>query len=150
MSSIKYTFTSLHALRVYQAGVIDGEPYLQLTTPGSSAVDLRVVTDYRIPSGARVALQLGVRIDPSDFWPCCGLLLPRTSLWDKYGLLVGNSIGLINADSCTPEDELFLMVANTSDSLVRLKAGQRVAQYLPIKSLSGYPFEYVESEDLKA
>jgi dUTP pyrophosphatase len=73
-----------------------------------------------IPSG--IALRIG---DPE--W--CGLVLPRSGLGHRQGLVLGNAIGLIDADY---EGPLLISVWNRSppgqSMPVRIEPGDRIAQ----------------------
>jgi dUTP pyrophosphatase len=73
-----------------------------------------------IPSG--IAFRIG---DPE--W--CGLVLPRSGLGHRQGLVLGNAVGLIDADY---EGPLLISVWNrnpaASDGPIRIEPGDRIAQ----------------------
>jgi dUTP pyrophosphatase len=58
------------------------------------------------------------------------LLVPRSSLPIKKGLLIPNGIGIIDQDFCGPKDELHLEVLNFTNKKVKIKKGERIAQGL--------------------
>lgn len=94
-------------------------------TPGSAGCALRAcITEdqtiwpnqaLRVPAGIRVALPPG--------WVM--LLLPRSGLGGKNGLVLGNLVGLIDPDF---RGEIELVLWNRSDEMVLLRPGMRVAQ----------------------
>ena len=71
---------------------------------------------------AGIAFRIG---DPH--W--CGLVLPRSGLGHRQGLVLGNAVGLIDADY---EGSLFMSVWNRnpadSAALIPIKPGDRIAQ----------------------
>jgi dUTP pyrophosphatase len=72
-----------------------------------------------VPSG--IAFRIG---DPE--W--CGLVLPRSGLGHRQGLVLGNAVGLIDADY---EGPLLISVWNrnpTGGDLIRIEPGDRIAQ----------------------
>lgn len=62
------------------------------------------------------------------------LVLPRSSLARKKGLLVPNSPGLIDADYCGSTDEIKIQVLNFRDKPVVIERGDRIAQGLFVKT----------------
>ena len=52
----------------------------------------------------------------------------RSSTPNKYGLILANSVGIIDQDYCGPEDELGLSVYNFKDKLVTIWKGDRIGQ----------------------
>lgn len=95
-------------------------------TEGSAGLDLRACTDgpvtlepgqcELIPTG--VALHIG---DPS----LAGMLLPRSGLGHKHGVVLGNLVGLIDSDY---QGQLMVSLWNRSDRAYTLEVGERMAQ----------------------
>lgn len=56
-----------------------------------------------------------------------GLLLPRSGLGHKHGIVLGNTIGLIDADY---QGEVMVSLKNTSDVPFTVEKGMRIAQLL--------------------
>lgn len=56
------------------------------------------------------------------------IIAPRSSLARKKGLVIPNSIGIIDQDYHGDEDEIMLQVMNITDDLVTVTAGERLAQ----------------------
>lgn len=62
------------------------------------------------------------------------LVLPRSSLARKKGLLIPNSPGLIDADYCGQNDEIKIQVLNFTNEVVVIERGDRIAQGLFVKT----------------
>lgn len=61
------------------------------------------------------------------------LVLPRSSMPKKKGLICPHSLGLIDHDYHGPEDEIFVQVQNVTDGPVTIERGERIAQGLLVK-----------------
>ena len=61
------------------------------------------------------------------------LVLPRSSLPRKKGLICPHSLGLIDLDYHGPKDEIFVQVQNITDAPVTVERGERIAQGLFVK-----------------
>lgn len=61
------------------------------------------------------------------------LVLPRSSLPRKKGLICPHSLGLIDHDYHGPNDEIFVQVQNITDAPVTVERGERIAQGLFVK-----------------
>ncbi len=61
------------------------------------------------------------------------LILPRSSLPRKKGLICPHSLGLIDQDYHGPKDEIFVQVRNVTDAPVTVERGERIAQGLFVK-----------------
>lgn len=107
-----------------------GIPLPAYATPGSAAMDLRaapaaVVT---LPPGASVLVPTGLAIHIADpGW--CALILPRSGLGHRHGLVLGNLTGLIDADYQGP---LLVSCWNRGDAPFTIRPGDRIAQLLVV------------------
>lgn len=61
------------------------------------------------------------------------LILPRSSLPRKKGLICPHSLGLIDQDYHGPKDEIFVQVQNVTNQPVTVERGERIAQGLFVK-----------------
>lgn len=61
------------------------------------------------------------------------LVLPRSSLPRKKGLICPHSLGLIDQDYHGPDDEIFVQVQNVTDAPVTVERGERIAQGLFVR-----------------
>lgn len=110
-------------------------------TPASAGVDLRAMLDapLRLEAGADALIPSGVAIhigDP-DF---CAVVLPRSGLGHKHGIVLGNLVGLIDADYQGP---LMISCWNRSDAAFTIAPGERIAQ-LVILPVVRAAFEVVD------
>jgi len=103
-------------------------PLPAYATTASAGLDLRAALDSPldlspgdtalIPSG--LAIHIG---DPG----LCALILPRSGLGHKHGIVLGNGTGLIDADYQGP---LMISVFNRSQTAFIIEPGDRIAQLL--------------------
>ena len=97
-------------------------------TTGSAGLDLRACVDetIQIEPGQTVLVKTGLSIyieDPN----VAGLILPRSGLGHKHGIVLGNLVGLIDSDY---QGELMVSVWNRSQTTFNLEPGERLAQYV--------------------
>ena len=95
-------------------------------TAGSAGVDLRAMIDapLTLEPGQRELIPTGLSIhiqDPS--W--CAMLMPRSGQGHKRGLILGNTIGLIDSDYQGP---LMVSLWNRGQSPQTIEIGERIAQ----------------------
>lgn len=67
---------------------------------------------------------LAIYIEDTNF---AGLILPRSGLGHKHGIVLGNLVGLIDSDY---QGELMVSVWNRSQTAFTLQPGERLAQYV--------------------
>ncbi|WP_299188476.1 dUTP diphosphatase [uncultured Psychrobacter sp.] len=99
-------------------------------TDGSAGIDLRACIDepLTIKSGAThlVGTGLAVYIQDPNY---AGMILPRSGLGHKHGIVLGNLVGLIDADY---QGELMVSVWNRSSEDFVLNPAERMAQYIVV------------------
>lgn len=103
-------------------------PMPTYATMGSAGLDLRACVDAAtvIEPGQTVLVKTGLSIyieDPHF----AGLILPRSGLGHKHGIVLGNLVGLIDSDY---QGELMVSVWNRSQTAFSLEPGERLAQYV--------------------
>lgn len=103
-------------------------PMPTYATTGSAGLDLRACVDEatQIEPGQTVLVKTGLAIyiqDPSF----AGLVLPRSGLGHKHGIVLGNLVGLIDSDY---QGELMVSVWNRGQTTFTLEPGERLAQYV--------------------
>ena len=97
-------------------------------TPGSAGLDLRACLDAPLTLGAN-AWQLvptGIAMylhDPGY----AALILPRSGLGHKHGIVLGNLVGLIDSDY---QGQLMVSAWNRSDEPFTIEPMERIAQLL--------------------
>jgi len=106
----------------------DSIPLPSYATEGSAAMDLRAAPESAVTlaPGDSVLVPTGLAIHIADpGW--CALILPRSGLGHKHGLVLGNLTGLIDADYQGP---LMISCWNRGGEAFTIQPGDRVAQLL--------------------
>jgi dUTP pyrophosphatase len=110
-------------------------------TQGSAGIDLRACLDEAIvlQPNTTVLVKTGMSIYIQDTG-YAGMILPRSGLGHKHGIVLGNLVGLIDSDY---QGELMVSVWNRGTTAFTLEPGERMAQYVlvPIMQTS---FDIVE------
>jgi dUTP pyrophosphatase len=101
-------------------------------TPGSAGLDLRVCIDapLQIAGGETVLLPTGLSIYIADS-NLAAVILPRSGLGHKHGIVLGNLVGLIDSDY---QGELKVSCWNRNQEHFTVEPGDRIAQlvFLPV------------------
>lgn len=116
-------------------------PMPSYATPGSAGLDLRACLPeaIQVEPGQTILVKTGMAIyieDPNY----AGLVLPRSGLGHKHGIVLGNLVGLIDSDY---QGELMVSVWNRGQTTFTLEPGERLAQYILVPVLQA-EFELVE------
>lgn len=121
-----------------------------MATIGSAGSDVRAclydedgekLKAIKIPAGGKAKIGTGLSFQLPDNHVM--LICPRSSMGVKKGLMLQNTIGVLDYDYT---GELLLFVKNTSDEAVIIEDGERIAQLLIIP----YPVvTYKEVDELK-
>ena len=95
-------------------------------TPGSAGLDLRACLDapLTLPPGAWQLVPTGMAIHLADPG-YAALILPRSGLGHKHGIVLGNLVGLIDSDY---QGQLMVSAWNRSDVAYTLAPMERLAQ----------------------
>ena len=103
-------------------------PLPSYATEGSAGLDLRALLDepLTLSPGDTVLIRTGLAIYISDPG-YAGLILPRSGLGHKHGIVLGNLVGLIDADY---QGELMVSCWNRSSEPFVMQPGERLAQYV--------------------
>ena len=116
---------------------IGGEwPLPAHATDGSAGLDLRAALDapLRLAGGDTALVPTGIAIHIADPG-LCAMVLPRSGLGHRHGLVLGNGTGLIDADYQGP---LLISIWNRGRESFTIEPGDRIAQLvvLPIARVS--------------
>jgi len=129
------TSSGAGARRRLQVRVLDPRigrdyPLPQYATEGSAGIDLRACIDaplelkpgdtQLIPSGIAIYLQ-----DPAY----AAIVLPRSGLGHKHGIVLGNLVGLIDSDY---QGQIFVSCWNRGQSTFTIQSGERIAQLVVV------------------
>ncbi|NCA70177.1 MAG: dUTP diphosphatase [Sphingobacteriia bacterium] len=108
-------------------------PLPQYATSGSAGLDLRAMLDEPLdlaPGDARLLpTGLAVHIAARNL---AGLLLPRSGLGHRHGIVLGNLVGLIDSDYQGP---LLVSCWNRGTAPFRIAVGERIAQLVLVPVL---------------
>ena len=102
-------------------------------TTGSAGLDLRAMLDEDLeilPNETKL-LTTGLSIyiaDPNY----AGLILPRSGLGHKHGIVLGNLVGLIDSDY---QGTLFVSCWNRGNNVFKITVGERIAQLVLVPVL---------------
>lgn len=113
-------------------------------TPGSAGLDLRALLDEPlvINPGETVLVRTGLAIHIGDPG-YAALILPRSGLGHKKGIVLGNLVGLIDSDY---QGELMLSIWNRSSEPYEVTPFERLAQLIVVPVVQP-EFRIVESFD---
>lgn len=116
-----------------QLKILDGRigtefPLPDYATDGSAGMDLRACVEdglcilpgetYLIPTGLAIHIE-----DPA----LAAVLLPRSGLGHKHGIVLGNLVGLIDSDY---QGQLFVSCWNRGQDSFTIQPGERIAQMI--------------------
>ena len=95
-------------------------------TPGSAGLDLRACLDapLTLAAGAWQLVPTGMAINLADPG-YAALILPRSGLGHKHGIVLGNLVGLIDSDY---QGQLMVSAWNRSASAFTIEPMERIAQ----------------------
>lgn len=119
-------------LKILDPRVGQAIPLPAPATPASAGMDLRAVIDAPLTlqpgESALVASGVAIHIGDPGY---CAVILPRSGLGHKHGLVLGNLVGLIDADYQGP---LMISCWNRSSMAYTIAPGDRIAQlvFLPV------------------
>ena len=119
-------------------------PLPTYATPGSAGLDLRACLDSAIvlEPGQTTLLPTGLAIhiaDPS----LAAMMLPRSGLGHKHGIVLGNLVGLIDSDY---QGQLMVSIWNRGQTTFTIEPGERVAQMIIVPVVQA-EFNLVEDFD---
>lgn len=116
-------------------------PLPDYATSGAAGVDLRACVDdaLNISPGETHLVPSGIAVHMADP-ELAAVILPRSGLGHKKGIVLGNLVGLIDSDY---QGQVMISVWNRGGEVVRIEPGDRIAQmvFVPIKRVA---FELVE------
>ncbi|HVT33978.1 MAG TPA: dUTP diphosphatase [Nevskiaceae bacterium] len=101
-------------------------PLPAYATGGSAGLDLRAVLDapLTLAPGATTLLKTGIAIHIAN--PAlAAVILPRSGLGHKHGIVLGNLVGLIDSDY---QGELMVSCWNRGVEAFTINPGERIAQ----------------------
>lgn len=119
-------------------------PLPHYATGGSAGLDMRACIDepLTVTPGETVLVPTGLAIHIGDSG-LAAVLLPRSGLGHKHGLVLGNLTGLIDSDY---QGQIFISCWNRGSKAYEIQPGERVAQmvFIPVEQVR---FDIVQSFD---
>ena len=119
-------------------------PLPEHATPGSAGMDLRACIDHTLTlkPGETELIPTGIAIHIEDAG-LAAVILPRSGLGHKHGIVLGNLVGLIDSDY---QGQLFVSCWNRGKDEFTIEVGDRIAQlvFVPVVQAD---FEVVEDFD---
>ena len=131
-------------LKILDSRIGDSIPLPTYTTSGSAGLDMRACIDevlsvapgetHLVPTGLAIHIE-----DPG----LAAVLLPRSGLGHKHGLVLGNLTGLIDSDY---QGQVYISCWNRSSSSYEVQPAERIAQmvFVPVEQVQ---FKLVEEFD---
>jgi dUTP pyrophosphatase len=117
-------------VRVLDSRIGSEYPLPQYATSGSAGVDLRACIEapLELKPGDTQLIPSGIAIHLSDPG-YAAIVLPRSGLGHKHGIVLGNLVGLIDSDY---QGQVFVSVWNRGQSTFTIQPGERIAQLVVV------------------
>ena len=134
-------------LKILDARLGEAFPLPDYATEGSAGMDLRAMleTPLELAPGQTELIPTGVAIHIGDP-TLAAVILPRSGLGHKHGIVLGNLVGLIDSDY---QGQLFVSCWNRGAAAFRIEVGERIAQLMLIPGVRAV-FERVDEFDASA
>lgn len=124
-------------MRKIQVKIIDKRlgsrfPLPAYATKGAAGLDLAACLDnpLRVSPGEAHLIPSGIAVHIGDP-EVAAVILPRSGLGHKHGIVLGNLVGLIDSDY---QGQIFISCWNRGTSVFTIQPGERIAQmvFVPI------------------
>ncbi len=134
-------------LKILDPRVGDAIPLPHYATAGSAGLDMRACIDepVTVAPGDTVLIPTGLAIHIADA-SLAAVLLPRSGLGHRHGLVLGNLTGLIDSDY---QGQVFVSCWNRGSKSYEIKPAERIAQmvFVPVEQVRFDVVEEFESSD---
>ena len=129
-------------LKILDSRVGDSIALPNYATDGAAGLDMRACIDeaLTVEPGETVLVPSGLAIHIEDT-QLAAVLLPRSGLGHKHGLVLGNLTGLIDSDY---QGQIFISCWNRSQKPYEIQPGERIAQMVFVL-VEQVKFEIVEA-----
>ena len=129
-------------LKILNSRVGNELPLPKHATAGSAGLDLRACLDapLELAPGETKLIPTGIAIHIADP-QLAAVIIPRSGLGHKHGIVLGNLVGLIDSDY---QGELMISCWNRGGASFRIEPGERVAQLVVVPVVQ-VEFDVVES-----
>ena len=123
-------------LKILDPRLGDSIPLPHYTTDGSAGLDMRACIDtvVTVKPGDTVLMPTGLAIHIGDA-SLAAVLLPRSGLGHKHGLVLGNLTGLIDSDY---QGQVYISCWNRGSKSYDVQPGERIAQmvFIPVEQVN--------------
>ncbi|HNP63534.1 MAG TPA: dUTP diphosphatase [Woeseiaceae bacterium] len=122
-------------LKILDPRIGDSIPLPHYATDGSAGMDMRACIDapLTVAPGETVLIPTGLAIHVADR-SLAAVLLPRSGLGHKHGLVLGNLTGLIDSDY---QGQVYISCWNRSSTRYEVQPAERIAQmvFVPVEQV---------------
>ena len=117
-------------------------PLPEYETAGSAGLDLRACLDTKLnlEAGMSKLIPIGFAMHLDDP-ELAAMVIPRSGLGSKHGIVLGNLVGLIDSDY---QGELMVPAWNRSEQDFQINPGDRIAQMIIVPVVQA-SFEIVDN-----
>ena len=117
-------------------------PLPEYETSGSAGLDLRACLDtkFNLEAGMSKLIPIGFAMHLDDP-ELAAMVIPRSGLGSKHGIVLGNLVGLIDSDY---QGELMVPAWNRSEQDFQINPGDRIAQMIIVPVVQA-SFEIVDN-----
>ena len=130
------------SLRILDSRIGGEWPLPAHATAGSAGLDLRACLDeaLELAPGATELVPTGIAVHIADP-TLAAVLLPRSGLGHRHGIVLGNLVGLIDSDY---QGQVMVSCWNRGSLSFTIRPGERIAQmvFVPVERVA---FQVVES-----
>lgn len=123
-------------MKILDSRIGDSIPLPHYATDGSAGLDMRACIDeaLTVAPGETVLVPSGLAIHIGDAG-LAAVLLPRSGLGHKHGLVLGNLTGLIDSDY---QGQVFVSIWNRGSKTYEIEPGERIAQmvFVPVEQVA--------------
>ena len=117
-------------VKILDSRIGDSIAMPEYATEGSAGLDLRAAVEVKttLKPGETVLIPTGLSVYIADS-NLAAMLLPRSGLGHKHGIVLGNLVGLIDADYQGP---LMVSLWNRGNTEFSIEVGDRIAQMIVV------------------
>jgi dUTP pyrophosphatase len=129
-------------VKILNPKIGDSIPFPSYASDGSAGLDLRVCIDepIKIEPGAVELLPTGIAVYIAN--PAlAAMLLPRSGLGHKHGIVLGNLVGLIDSDY---QGEIKVSCWNRGQETYTIQPAERIAQMVIVPVVQA-KFQFVDN-----
>lgn len=119
----------------------DIDPLQQITI--GDAIDVRAAKDIHLLCMQYTKIPLGFSCKIPDGYTA--LLFPRSSTFEKYGIVESNSVGIIDCESYCGDNDQWMMPVVALRTDVNIPKNTRIGQFIIIPKMPQVQFETVDS-----